>query len=344
MSTRFPAFCHILKELQEWRRKNKKRLALPSWPSFSRCTVERDAGRDYDVQRRQVAGRRPLMRRLVLLLFMVLSTIALSADSPAPSEPVDDRRITLNLEKAAAELVAAGRTVKMAALIEQLQTQKCAVDLAAPSKEVIPLDTFYERMKPSVLILAGYYKCAKCGKFHVATASGYAISKSGVFVTNYHVVNSPTWETLVAMTSAGRVLPVRAVLAASLADDVAILQLDGQDLTPAAFAADAPVGSRVRVINHPDGRFFVFTEGVISRYFKPHGKDSHAAMMAITADFAKGSSGSPVFNECGAVVGMVASTASIYYNLKDGHREDLQMVVKECVPASSILKLIEGGR
>jgi len=275
---------------------------------------------------------------------------------PAGTEPVDDQQIIRNLEKAAAELVAAGRTVKMAVLIGQLQTKKCAVDLAAPSKESIPAETFYQRMKASVLVFAGYYKCSKCGKYHVATASGYAISKSGICVTNYHVVNAPSWETLVAMTAAGRVLPVQAVLAASSADDVAIVQVglptasqagqpaaqpDSQDLAPAALAADAPVGSRVRVINHPDGRFFVFTEGVISRYFKAHRKEGDAAMLAITADFAKGSSGSPVFNECGAVVGMVASTASIYYNVKEGHREDLQMVVKECVPASSILRLIE---
>jgi len=260
----------------------------------------------------------------------------------AGTEPVDDRQIIRNLEKAAAELIAAGRTVKMASLIAGLQKRKCALSLTAPPKEVI-LEGFYGQRKASVLVFAGYYKCSKCGKYHVATASGYAITKSGACVTNYHVVNAPSWETLVATTSDGRVLPVKEVLAASLADDVAILQLDGQDLTPVAFAVDAPVGSRVRVINHPDGRFFVYTEGVISRYFTAHRKDGDAAMMAITADFAKGSSGSPVFNECGAVVGMVASTASIYYNAKEGHKEDLQMVVKECVPASSILKLIENS-
>ncbi|MGD0094166.1 MAG: serine protease [Planctomycetota bacterium] len=285
-----------------------------------------------------------MMRRLGLFLLLVLGLAAPCADGAAAPEPVDDQRITLNLEKAAAELVAAGRTVKMAALIEQLQKKKCALELVPPPKEAIPLETFYERMKASVLIVAGYYKCDKCGKHHVSPAGGYAISKSGVCVTNYHVVNAPHWETLLAMTADGRVLPVQAVLAASAADDVAIVQLDGQDLTPVALAADAPVGARVRVINHPDGRFFVYTEGVISRYFKSHRKDAEAAMMAITADFAKGSSGSPVFNDCGAVVGMVANTASIYYNLKEGHKEDLQMVVKECVPASSILKLIEGGR
>lgn len=257
------------------------------------------------------------------------------------SEPVDDRRIMRKLEKAIAELAAAGRTVKVATLVEQLKNRKCAVDLAAPGEDAVPAERFYERLRPSVLIMAGTFKCTKCTKLHTSTASGYVISRAGVCVTNHHVVNSPNWETVVAMTADGRVLPVKAVLAASSADDVAILQLDGEDLVPVPFAPDAPVGSRVRVIAHPDERFYVLTEGIISRYFRPRPQSGEAAMMAITADFAKGSSGAPVFNDRGAVVGMVASTQSVYYDSKGGHGENLQMVVKQCVPASGVLKLIE---
>jgi V8-like Glu-specific endopeptidase len=62
--------------------------------------------------------------------------------------------------------------------------------------------------------------------------------------------------------------------------------------------------------------------------------------MAITADFARGSSGSPVFNECGNVAGVVCSTQSIYYRETRGRQTDLQMVFKQCVPAEQVLKLI----
>ena len=48
-----------------------------------------------------------------------------------------------------------------------------------------------------------------------------------------------------------------------------------------------------------------------------------------------------MFDERGAVVGMVADTVSIYYDEKAGHKDNLQMVVKECVPAANVLKLIE---
>jgi hypothetical protein len=273
-----------------------------------------------------------------IVLILCIGQAAKCGDAP---QPVDDRAINRKLEQEGAALVEAGRTVPIATLIEQLQTKTCALTLEPPSKDPIPLESFYERTKASVLVIAGIYKCSKCAKLHAAPAGGYAIGKSGVCVTNYHVVNTRKWDTLIAMTPDGRVMPVKAVLAANAPDDVAILQLDGDGLVPLAFGADGAVGSRVRVINHPDGRFYVYTEGVISRYFKIRHKRADAVMMAITADFAKGSSGAPVFNDYGAVIGMVAATESIYYNVKDGHGEDLQMVVKECVPSSSILKLIE---
>ena len=61
----------------------------------------------------------------------------------------------------------------------------------------------------------------------------------------------------------------------------------------------------------------------------------------LTADYAKGSSGSPLFNEKGNVACMVATTHSIYYDVKNNVERNLQMVVKSCVPAESVLKLIK---
>ena len=66
-----------------------------------------------------------------------------------------------------------------------------------------------------------------------------------------------------------------------------------------------------------------------------------APRMAITADYAKGSSGAPVLNSEGEVVGMVSATNSIYYTREKGQNQNLQMVVKLCIPVAAISKLLD---
>ena len=160
-------------------------------------------------------------------------------------------------------------------------------------------------------------------------------------MTNYHVVEGEQNRALVAMTYDGRVFPVNEVLAASKPDDLAILQLDAPDTAfePVALAPETPVGAAVTVISHPRRRFYTLSHGVVSRYHTEmiHGRKT--PVMTITADFARGSSGGPVFNEYGAVAGLVRSTVSVYYNTENGKQENLQMVFKQCVPAQCILEL-----
>ncbi|MBT3890365.1 MAG: hypothetical protein HOF72_07045, partial [Planctomycetaceae bacterium] len=63
--------------------------------------------------------------------------------------------------------------------------------------------------------------------------------------------------------------------------------------------------------------------------------------MFITADYAKGSSGSPVFNSLGEVIGLVSSTESIYYTQTNDVQKNLQMVFHNCVQGQAVLSLIK---
>lgn len=278
---------------------------------------------------------------------------ARGAVAAAASGPVviNDGQIMFNLQRRAAAL-AAHEHVGLAALVAQLERPSCKLTLPAATPEAMAVTELYGRVRPSVLVVGTYYKCTHCPNWHVMAASGYLITASGVAVTNYHVVHAETkGELMVAQTAAGQVLPVKEVLAASAADDVAIIQLDvsglpaGTRLVPAALSPDAPVGEAVAVISHPDHHFYVMTQGTIARYCTSVDPKSPAATyMQITADFAKGSSGAPVFDSHGCVVGMVASTASVYYDEENGQQKNLQMVFKQCIPAGRILALIRPGQ
>ena len=289
------------------------------------------------------------MHRIALLIVvgLLLGNFAFAENSPSV---LNDRSLLDKICREGGRLIDEKKVVKAADLAAQLDKgAKCKLTPAACPDKPIPDEQFYETVKPSVVIMGGVYKCDKCNNWHVSPASGYIIGAGGIVVTNYHVIaigKQDTKQAMFAMTSDGQIFPVKQVLAASKANDVAIVQLEADKAVfkPLPIQGDAPVGTKVRVLSHPNELLYTLTEGIISRYFvMPNRPNSSGGptMMAITADYARGSSGGPVLNDRGAVVGMVSSTFSVYYDVKNGHQENLQMVVKQCVPAASVLKLIE---
>ena len=254
----------------------------------------------------------------------------------------NDVTLKRQLDHAAHTLMEAKKATPVTELIKQLSRRQCKIKPLAPQATALTPAQIYARCKPAVLVVAGLYKCPKCTRWHTGAASGVLIDPAGVFLTSYHVVKNTKNKAIVAMTADGKVYPVAEVLAASESDDVAVVRLGsgGRRFTALPIAAGGPVGSPVTVISHPTNRFYLLTAGIVSRYQKTKRANKLVDMMTITADFGRGSSGGPVLNDRGAVVGMVASTSSVYYPAKKGKTEQLQMVFKQCIPAASILKLL----
>ena len=193
-----------------------------------------------------------------------------------PLEPVciEDQLFENLLAERGGRLIELGRTVSTRVLVQQLQ-QRPSCQLELLSSDPVSLDPVdvYQRAKDSVVVVAGLYQCRRCSEWHASKASGFVLSSSGAVVTNYHVVDDATREALFVMTADQRVFPVEEVLAASRADDLAILRVSAKGLQPLPIAdtpAAAQVGSPVGVISHPDGRFYCYTSGIISRYMKIH--------------------------------------------------------------------------
>ena len=272
------------------------------------------------------------------------SEVEASTDEKAPQpidfETIDDLGLKAAFESQLGALKNAGKTVDPKQLQKQLsRTQARGIELETVPDQVLQASAIYDLAKSATLIFGNIYKCDRCDKWHGGMAGGVVLTSDGVAVTNYHVIESERAGAFGAMTADGSMHSVVEVLAASKKDDVALVRLAGENFRPIPVSLGDDVGSEVRVISHPDGRFFSYSEGVIARYFTD--RKNRAPRMQITADYARGSSGSGVFNEAGALTGLVSATTSIYYHQSKEDHDNLQMVIKSCIPVAAIWGLVE---
>jgi S1-C subfamily serine protease len=278
-------------------------------------------------------------------------------------EWIDDSRLDASLLEGAKALIEIDRAPAIADIAKGLGQASCVLELPQPPAQTggaaaehgrpaaeQPMDTqaLYERAMDAVAVVGTLYKCPRCGEWHVNAATGFFITADGALVTNYHVVSQLEHRALVAMTHDGRVFPVIKALAGDEKADVAIVQVQPLDQNgQRATFATLPLGDRtrvgqdVRVVHHADGRHYTLTQGIVSRRYIDE-KEGGTRWITITADYARGSSGGPLLDDAGRVIGMVASTSSVYYDRDEGgHNQNLQMVWKQCVPVENIQKLLK---
>jgi len=269
-----------------------------------------------------------------------LLALAIALPAFAQPERSSDEALLARLEREGGKLVEQHRTAGN--LRAQLSRASCELPLAPVGARPLPTAEVIHTAESSVVVIGEFYLCDKCSRQHLGTASGFFVTDSGALATCYHVVSRTNTTGLVVLTRDGRILPVTGVLAANRASDVAILQVEGRGFTPLPLSTNAPMGMPVLVLSHPDAHFFSATSGMVSRYFTLTRRKRPTTWMAITAGFAKGSSGAPVLDAQGNVVGLVDNTESIYYDdSRRNRQQDLQMVINNCAPAAALLELVK---
>ncbi|MEK6703001.1 MAG: serine protease [Planctomycetota bacterium] len=277
------------------------------------------------------------------------------------------------MEDRAAELVEAGKTRTAADLEGQLTRESCHATLPALRRGTQPLDMVYEHSVPGVLALASVAKCSGCGRFHPkSTATAFVVTADGVCASNYHVFkHSADDQHVIAFDSEGRGYPVTEILAASHPDDAAVFRIDlgGRTLIPIPLNPGGRVGSAISIISHPENNHFVLSCGIICRrgakfggmngdiddlrppkhdtrptgeLHNPTDAEKLTAILEVSCEYGIGSSGGPVLDNEGNAIGMVSNTRTIYASPKA--KKDPQMVIRTCVPAESIIKLMMGSK
>ncbi len=265
----------------------------------------------------------------------------------------DDAKILTNYQKSLDSLFLKVKTITAPEAKTELadNTSAISLNLVKPNKKVLTGNEVYEHAKLSTVTVGIAYLCPRCTNSHISESSGYVIDPKGIVVTNYHVVamyanisdgNKPLGFTV--RMADGKAYAIKKVLACSKRDDLAVLELvtDGEKLPALALAQAGNVGDKVYVLGHPKGMHYFLSQGyVTNKYFEEageHDKKFFREMMAISADYATGSSGGPVMDSHGNVIGTVSNTKMLTHSEMN---PSVQMVIKNTVPVESLRKLVK---
>lgn len=277
----------------------------------------------------------------------------LAAAFVAPGQSVDnaaeDRALFAKAESATANLAESGKSpLTKAARLEQCKrTMAAGVQLLPASRERrLEGEEAYAKAAAAAVLVTGAYKCDKCTRWHSTLASGVVVDPDGVIATNHHVAAGETAEAMGVLTADGRFFPVTEVLATNKNSDVALLRVAAKGLTALPVRDDLGAGAPIYCYSHPANSFGCISEGIVTRYCRMGGPDRNGAVfMQITADYARGSSGGPIIDQCGNLVGLVSSTSPVLYADNAAAKGtptgqgNLQMVRHNCVTGRAILDL-----
>jgi len=265
----------------------------------------------------------------------MITLLAALAISQSQELIVDDAAIMAALNSYGEQVASGAVPQNNKDLQSQLSRKTASVSFPAAKPLVNRESSLYDAAKKATVIFSSFGLCGNCDKFHPNPASGFIVSPDGLVITNHHVIENAEASAFAVMTFDKKVYRVTEVLASNEQADVALVRIDGKNLPYLPVRAAADLGETVYCLSHPRSKFFTMTKGAASRYMMDRG----TPWLEITADYAVGSSGGPVFDATGQVIGLVSMTNSVYAG--ETRNSDLQMVRKICVPSKAILDLIK---
>lgn len=166
----------------------------------------------------------------------------------------------------------------------------------------IPVSEIYSRYSPSIVSIKTKDKYGK----EIGMGSGFIISKNGILVTNSHVIKS-AYQLEVKIDS--KVFQDVFVVKNNSGSDIAILKIDATGLVPLAIGDSDTLksGQFIVALGNPMGLEQSVSSGIISAIRSSR----NIKLIQMTTPVSPGSSGGPVLNEYGEVIG-IATMASFF--------------------------------
>jgi tetratricopeptide (TPR) repeat protein len=151
----------------------------------------------------------------------------------------------------------------------------------------------------------------------ISQGSGFVVRQDGVIVTNYHVISGAKSIRIKAGTN---VYNITGIINLDKENDIAILKANANNL-PTVILGDPEktnIGEKIYVISSPQGLENTISDGILSG---KRGAEDDKIILQITAPVSPGSSGGPVFNQNGQVIGVAT------FLLKDSQNLNFAMPV-----------------
>jgi len=315
------------------------------------------------------------MKRSLTLFtaFALLSCFSIFAQ--APDVPIEKQGRKLKeqeqeISTKSKELFSEGKAIKLTVIKEQLKRKTCQLSLPKSSTTKLSSREIWNAARQAHVRVGWAYLCSRCEDWHVNLAGGYFITADGVIATCHHVAE-PDRDIkegcLVAVDDSGKVHGVTEVLAANRYSDTCIVKVDGKDFKPLALNTNAYPGDMAYCFSDPLDHRGYFSQGIINRFYqfpgrKPVSAPDSAAYYAPTrlnvgTDWAPGSSGSAVLDDCGNAIGHVSTIATFSDEEPADPGEKTErptdrratafstmIVFHEAVGASDVLWLIKEGK
>jgi tetratricopeptide (TPR) repeat protein len=173
---------------------------------------------------------------------------------------------------------------------------------SAVSNDDTDADRIFNENSKAVVVVTAYDKKGNA----ISRGSGFIVRADGAVVTNYHVIGMARD---IKVTAGDKILDVEGLIFTDEGNDLVILKAKAKDMPVVKLGVigKANIGERVYVISSPEGLENTISDGLLNGIRKI---DEKKEVLQMTATTSHGSSGGPVFNRDGEVIGVATSGMS----------------------------------
>lgn len=207
-----------------------------------------------------------------------------------------------------------GKLITVETVTRQMQRTQCELRLPPVFTNKLTDREIWRRAHDAHVRVGWHYQCKRCDDWHQNLAGGYFITSDGAVATCHHVIDPGEdykQGYLVAAREDGTLLPVLEVLATDEAADTAIIRVQSDEPTkPLPLNAAVYPGDAAWCYSDPLGRSSYFSKGMVNRFFEMRRRGKRTPRMDVSTDWAPGSSGAAVLDECGNAIGHVSEIST----------------------------------